>query len=160
MKKSRPADASSTSDVRAAIGRRLRAVREGIGESQSKFAARMEVTKLSVLTYESGTNSPRADQLCMLEAAGVDGSYVAFGIPSLGTVEARRQFASALAWVKHECMSSSLQVSDEGLVEAAWFVFSELRRRAVMEPTAVPELRSEARSALDALHGAVGGVPE
>jgi transcriptional regulator with XRE-family HTH domain len=142
---------SSLAAIRAAIGCRLRLVREKLGESQTKFAERLGVAKLALLTYEAGGRCPGSDQLCLLSASGVDASFVAFGVPSLATPESRRQFASTLAWVRHECAVSSLQVSEAGLVEAAWLVFSELSKRT---PAFIPgdeELRQRARAAIGAL---------
>ena len=83
--------------IRLAIGRRLRMVRERLGESQPKFAERFGVAKLAVLTYEACGRCPGADQLCPLSSTGVDAPFVAFGVPSLATPASRRQFASALA---------------------------------------------------------------
>jgi len=137
--------------IRLAIGQRLRLVRERLGESQSKFAERLGVAKLSVLTYEAGGSCPGADQLCLLSTTGVDASFVALGSPSLATSESRRQFASALAWVRHECSVSSLQVSEAGLVEAAWFVFSELSKQPAAFAPGDEELRKRARTAVEAL---------
>lgn len=142
---------SALSAIRLAIGQRLRLVRERLGESQSKFAERLGVAKLSVLTYEVGGSCPGADQLCLLSSSGVDASFVAFGVPSLATPEARRQFASALAWVRHECAVSSLQVSEAGLVEAAWLVFSELSKQPVAPPPEDDELRQRAQAAIKGL---------
>jgi transcriptional regulator with XRE-family HTH domain len=137
--------------MRLAIGQRLRTVRERLGESQPKFAERLGVAKLSVLTYEVGASCPGADQLCLLSSTGVDASFVAFGVPSLSTAEARRQFASALAWVQHECAVSSLQVSEVGLVEAAWLVFSELSKQPLTAAPADDELRVRAQAAIKGL---------
>jgi len=142
---------SSPAAIRLTIGQRLRLVRERLGESQSKFAERLGVAKLSVLTYEIGGSCPGADQLCMLSSTGVDASFVAFGVPSLATQEARRQFASALAWVRHECTVSSLQVSEEGLVEAAWLVFTELSKQPVASAPGDEELRLRAHAAIERL---------
>jgi len=117
---------SKLATMRLAIGQRLRAARERLGESQSKFAERLGVAKLAVLTYETGSSCPGADQLSLLSSSGVDASLIAFGVPSLATPEARRQFAAALAQMRHECAVCSLQLSEADLVEVAWFVFSQL----------------------------------
>lgn len=138
-------------DVRTAIGLRLRRARERLGESQAKFAARLGVSKLSVLNYESGASCPGADQLSMLGAAGIDASEIAFGLPSLATAQSRSQFAAALAWVKQECAVSSLKVSDEALVEAAWMLFCELNKEPDVDAPMEREMQTRARSALVAL---------
>lgn len=140
---------SALAGIRLTIGQRLRLVRERLGESQAKFAERLGVAKLSVLTYEVGNSCPGADQLCLLSSTGVDASFVAFGVPSLSTQEARRQFASALAWVRHECAVSSLQVSEAGLVEAAWLVFSELSKQSVAPAIGEDELRQRAQEVIE-----------
>lgn len=142
---------SALASWRLAIGQRLRFVRECLGESQSKFAERLGVAKLSVLTYEVGGSCPGADQLCLLSSTGVDASFVAFGVPSLATPEARRRFASALAWVRHECVVSSLQVSEAGLVDAAWLVFSELSKQSAVPAPEDDELRRRAQAAIKGL---------
>ena len=142
---------SALAAIRLVIGQRLRMVRERLGESQSKFAERLGVAKLSVLTYEAGGSCPGADQLCLLSTTGVDASFVAFGSPSLATSEARRQFASALAWVRHECAVSSLQVSEIVLVEAAWLVFSELSKQPAVLSPGDEDLRKRARAAVEVL---------
>lgn len=151
MSEAKSGAGSSLAAIRLAIGQRLRFVRERLGESQPKFAERLGVAKLALLTYEAGGRCPGADQICLLASTGVDASFVAFGVPSLATPEARRQFASALAWVRHECAVSSLQVSEAGLVEAAWLVFSELSKQP---PTLAPEgdeLRHRAQAAINGL---------
>ena len=140
---------SALAGIRLTIGQRLRSVRERLGESQAKFAERLGVAKLSVLTYEVGSSCPGADQLCLLSSTGVDASFVAFGVPSLSTQEARRQFASALAWVRHECVVSSLQVSEAGLVEAAWLVFSELSKQSATPVIGEDELRQRAQEVIE-----------
>lgn len=142
---------SSLAAIRATIGRRLRLVRERLGESQTKFAERLGVAKLALLTYEAGGRCPGTDQLCLLSSTGVDASFVAFGVPSLATPESRRQFAATLAWVRHECTVSSLKVSEAGLVEAAWFVFSELSKQPAAFSPGDEELRQRARTAIEAL---------
>lgn len=144
---------SSLVAIRSAIGQRLRLVRERLGESQSKFAERLGVAKLSVLTYEVGGSCPGADQLSLLSSTGVDASFVVFGVPSLATQESRRQFASALAWVRHECTVSSLQVSEAGLVEAAWLVFSELSKQPAAHAPGDDDLRQRAQAAIECLKG-------
>jgi len=137
--------------MRQAIGQRLRFVREQLGESQAKFGERLGVAKLAVLTYELGGSCPGADQLSLLASTGVDASFVAFGVPSLSSPEARRQFAASLAWVRQECSVSSLQVSEAGLVEAAWLVFSELHKQpAALEP-GNDDLRQRAHEAVKRL---------
>jgi transcriptional regulator with XRE-family HTH domain len=142
---------SALAAIRLAIGQRLRQVRERLGESQSRFAERLGVAKLSVLTYEAGGSCPGADQLFRLSSTGVDASFVAFGVPSLATPEARRQFALALAWVRHECAVSSLQVSEAGLVEAAWLVFSELSKQPAVLAPQDDDLKRKARAAIEIL---------
>ncbi len=149
---------SALAAMRLAIGQRLRLVRERLGESQSKFAERLGVAKLSVLTYEVGGSCPGADQLCLLSSTGVDASFVAFGVPSLATPQARRQFASALAWVRHECAVSSLQVSEAGLVEAAWLVFAELSKQPSTPAPEDDELRMRAQAAIKGLRVSVDVV--
>ena len=115
-----------TNDYRQRMGVRLRFLREKLGETQSKFALRLGVIKLSLLKYEAGTTCPTAEQLHNLQSSGVDASYAAFGYPSLASATARKNFAAALAWVKRESQISSLDVSDEDLVDAAWFMFCNL----------------------------------
>lgn len=149
---------SALAAMRLVIGQRLRMVRERLGESQSKFAERLGVAKLSVLTYEVGGSCPGADQLCLLSSTGVDASFVAFGVPSLATPDARRQFASALAWVRHECRVSSLQVSEAGLVEAAWLVFSELSKQPSAPTPEDDELKLRAQAAIKGLRVTVDVV--
>ncbi|HAC91917.1 MAG TPA: hypothetical protein DCF63_15020 [Planctomycetaceae bacterium] len=142
---------SSLAAIRAAIGRRLRFVRERLGESQTKFAERLGVAKLALLTYEAGGRCPGTAQLCLLSSTGVDASFVAFGVPSLGTPEARRQFASALAWVRNECTVSSLQVDEVGMVEAAWLVFSRLNTQPLEPAPDDNEMRLQAHAAVERL---------
>ncbi len=124
-------------------------VRERLGESQPKFAERLGVAKLAVLTYEAGGRCPCADQLCLLSSTGVDASFVAFGVPSLATPASRRQFASALALVRDECGVSQRQVNEAGLVEAAWSVFSELSQQPAAPGD--EEMRRLARAAVEVL---------
>lgn len=154
MSEARGSSKAAIAAIRLAIGQRLRLVREHLGESQSKFAERLGVAKLSVLTYEVGGSCPGADQLCLLADSGVDASFVGLGVPSLATLESRRQFASALAWVRHECSVSSLQVSEAGLVEAAWLVFSELSKHPFALPPEDDELKLKARAAIKNLRDA------
>lgn len=141
--------------IRVAIGQRLRVVRERLGESQAKFAERLGVAKLSVLTYEAGGRCPGVDQLCLLASSGVDASFVAFGVPSLSTQEARGRFASALGWVRRECVEPSLQVSEAALVEAAWSIFYELNNPAATPRVGEDELRKRARDVIES----VGRMP-
>lgn len=117
---------SNLASVRVAIGRRLREARVRLGESQPKFAERLGVAKLALLKYETGGRCPGADQLCLLSSTGVDANYVAFGVPSLATHEARRQFAAVLARLRDECSERSVHLDEAALVEAAWLEFSSL----------------------------------
>lgn len=149
MGQTRDGDQRSQSEVRKAIGLRLRQVRERLGESQTKFAERLGVTKLSALTYETGVSCPRADQLCALASTGVDASFVAFGVPSLASAESRRQFASALAWVRRECEVSSLKVPEEGLVEAAWLIFCGINKQPSADVPAESDMQARAKAALE-----------
>lgn len=116
----------STNEYRRRMGQRLRTIREKLGETQTQFAQRLGVIKLSVLKYEAGTTCPTAEQLHNLEQTGVDASYAAFGYPSLASEQSRQNFSAALTCVKRECQIASLDVSDEHLVEAAWFLFCKL----------------------------------
>jgi transcriptional regulator with XRE-family HTH domain len=134
-----------TNDYRQRMGVRLRSLREKLGETQSQFAQRLGVIKLSMLKYEAGTTCPSAEQLHNLELTGVDATYVAFGHPSLANSQARKNFAAALAWVKRESKISSLNVSDEHLVDAAWFMFCKLNDAAVSDDDAMVD---EAKVAL------------
>ncbi len=110
---------------RAAIGERLHRVRAQKGESQVRFAARLGVTKLTLLMYEHGASSPGADRLALLAQTGVDASYVAFGSPSLATPQARARFASALERVRSDAAGAATPLSEVDLVEAAWRMFCE-----------------------------------
>lgn len=146
---------ASLAAIRADLGQRLRSVRERLGESQARFAERLGVAKLAVLTYEGGSRCPGADHLFRLAESGADASYVVSGVPSLATPEARRQFASALAWVRHECSVASLQVSEAGIVEAAWMVFCELSKQTSTGLPDEGELRKEAHAAVERLREVV-----
>lgn len=119
-------DVDGLAGWREALGRRLRRVREALGESQVTFAARLGVTKLSVLKYEAGKTSPTADLLQHLEYSGIDAQYVAFGARSLSTKTARAQFAAVYAWVLREGRIRSIKLSDEQAMEVAWYVFTRL----------------------------------
>ena len=149
---------ASFASIRFAIGQRLRSAREKLGESQTKFAERMGVTKLTVLIYEAGTSCPGADHLFKLASADIDASFIAFGVPSLATPESRGQFASALAWVRRECAPASQEVSDAALVEAAWVVFSALRTKPTGHIPADDELRRRAQAAIECLQGGIDFV--
>lgn len=113
-------------DYRHHMGVRLRDLRKKLFETQSQFAKRLRVTRLSLLKYESGVTCPSAEQLHSLELTGVDATYVAFGYPSLANSQSRKNFAAVLAFVKRETQISSLDVSDEHLVDGAWLLFCKL----------------------------------
>lgn len=119
-------DAESLANWREALGRRLRRAREALGESQATFAARLGVTKLSVLKYEAGKTSPTSDLLLHLEYSGIDAQYVAFGARSLSTKTARAQFTAVHAWVLREGRIRSIKLGDEQAMEVAWYVFTRL----------------------------------
>ncbi len=125
MSRQPPTDQPTAKEHRAAIGERLRRVREQEGESQVRFAARLGVRKLALLTYERGGTSPGADRLGLLAQTGVDASYVAFGSPSLATPQARARFASALERVRSDAAGAATPLSEVDLVEAAWRMFCE-----------------------------------
>jgi transcriptional regulator with XRE-family HTH domain len=143
--------------VRTSIGLRLRRARERLGESQATFAARLGVSKLSVLNYESGSSCPGVDQLSTLATESIDVCEIAFGFPSLATAQSRSRFSAALAWVRQECAVSSLRISDEALVEAAWVVFCELNKQAHVDGPRERELLTAARSALLSVVGEPDG---
>lgn len=145
---------SSHAVFRSAIGERLRLVRARLGENQTQFGERMGVTKLSVLSYEAGDSCPRVDQLCVLESHGIDAAFIAFGTPSLGSAQARQQFAATLAWVRRECKVASLDVSEAGMVDAAWLVFTELSRQTGgVEPPDDAALKARVQAAVHDIAG-------
>lgn len=135
------------------MGVRLRSLREKLGETQSQFAQRLGVVKLSMHKYEAGTTCPSAEQLHNLELTGVDATYVAFGHLSLANLQARKNFATALAWAKRESQNSSLNMSDEQLHDAAWFMFCKLNEAAFSDGDAIVD---EAQ-ALNSLEKRAGG---
>lgn len=112
--------------IRIAVGDRLRAARKFLGETQVQFAKRLGVGRLSIISYEAGQTAPSVDQLFALEALGLDTSFIAFGFPSLHSLEARRQFLSVMKWVNEECEVRSLDLSDEARLEAAWSAYCRL----------------------------------
>lgn len=116
-------------EQRAAIGQRLRQARAQQGESQERFAARLGVTKLTLLTYEHGTSCPGAERLALLAQTGVDASYIAFGAPSLATPESRARFASVLEQVRRDSAGTATPPTEADLVEATWRVFSGATRQ-------------------------------
>ncbi len=111
---------------REALGRRLRRVRETLGESQAAFAVRLGVTKLSMLKYEAGKTAPTAELLLHLRGLGLDANYIAFGERSLSSPECRAQFAEVHRWVRRECRLRAMAASDETVMDVAWFVFCKL----------------------------------
>lgn len=117
--------------LRASIGHRLRKVRESMGDSQSRFGERLGVTKLSVANYEAGKTSPSVDLLASLELVGVDAQFIAFGLRSLATQEARAQFAAVHAWVRRECRLRATSMTDEAVMDVAWSVFSRLSEQYI-----------------------------
>jgi len=141
-------DVDGLAGWREALGRRLRRVREGLGESQVAFAARLGVTKLSVLKYEAGKTSPTADLLQHLEHSGVDAQYIAFGTRSLSTKLARSQFAAVYAWVQREGRIRSIKLADEKAMEVAWYVFTRLSEAADEQAPEVQVLQEAVQRAL------------
>lgn len=141
----------NTNDYRHRMGARLRSLREKLGETQSQFAQRLGVIKLSVLKYEAGITCPSAEQLHNLELTGVDATYVAFGYPSLSNAQARKNFAASLAWVKRESQISSLDVSDEHLVDAAWFMYCKLTEATDCDGDAMGDEAKMALKSLEAI---------
>lgn len=113
-------------ELRCAIGRRLRRVRESIGETQEAFARRLGVTKLSVLKYEAGTTAPTCDVMAYLHQQRVDAQHVVFGIPSLANPEQRARFAKVHAWVVREFKVRCLRGDGVQVMEIAWNVFVRL----------------------------------
>lgn len=118
--------AQDVASIRIAIGDRLRAVRKYLGETQVQFASRLGIGRLSVISYESGHTAPTVDQLFALDAGDVDKCYVAFGMPSLHSPEARRQFLAVMKWVNQVCELRSLELSDEDRMEVSWSAYCRL----------------------------------
>lgn len=118
-------EVSGSSNFRKQLGKRLRAVRKVLGESQPQMAERFGVTKLSILKYEAGIFCPTVEQIHELEPIGIDVSHVAFGTPSLANPFTRRQFASVFAMVFAESRTLAPEAINEDLIEVAWTVFSK-----------------------------------
>lgn len=138
--------ATEKDDYGALMGSRLRALRRRIGESQTQFGQRLGVNKLSVINYESGITAPTARQLYYLDQSGVDATYVAFGYPSFANKQTRDNFKAALSWVKRECQISSLRVSEDDMIDAAWAVLCKLSDAPVSETSLEEEVQRTLRS--------------
>jgi transcriptional regulator with XRE-family HTH domain len=133
---------------REALGRRLRSVREALGESQSTFAARLGVTKLSILKYEAGKTSPTADLMQHLGQSGLDAPYIVFGTRSLTCPLVCAQFAAVHAWVKREGRIRSMTMSDGQVMQVAWSVFSRLSESCQESAPDVEALQQAVQHAL------------
>ena len=106
------------------LGQRLRTARQWRGLSQADLAASLGVAKLTVLHWEGGKSRPAADHLARLTCVGIDPSFVAFGIPTLATAEARAAFATAMqdCKINTDCKGSPYRI-DLPVLEAAWDLF-------------------------------------
>jgi transcriptional regulator with XRE-family HTH domain len=119
----------SSAHFKQQLGERLRSARTALGETQTKFAARMGVTKLSVLKYEAGAWCPTVEQLHGLKASGIDPSFIAFGESNvsehpLSDPITRKHFAAIFAKVYKESLTLTPDATEEDLIEVAWAVFS------------------------------------
>lgn len=111
---------------RQSVGERLRCVREAKGYSQRQVAEALGLTPLSVIHYEAGRTPFPTDLLPALDALGLNGAWVATGIPSVDNDETRERFAAVLAWVRREAAIHDLDLSPSREVDIAWYAFRRL----------------------------------
>lgn len=64
------------------FGLRLKEERKRLGLSQSELGQLAGVQRLAQSQYEAETSTPTVRYLCQINAAGVDLSYLLFGVPS------------------------------------------------------------------------------
>jgi transcriptional regulator with XRE-family HTH domain len=136
--------------VRRLIGDRLRTERKRLGLTQVQLGEALDVTNVSVVSYESGNSSPTADQLNVLHQLGGDVRFVVTGERTPDSKEARKQFALALEMVRGYARLASLQVTERQLVDAAWYVVDAVSRHTD-DAKPVTDVGDLVRSALASL---------
>lgn len=74
-----------TDERLAAIGNRLRWLREALGHSQVEWAKRLRITRMTLNKWESGTRLPNLDILVTIcDASGASMDYLIRGIVTPG----------------------------------------------------------------------------
>lgn len=114
--------------IRQRVGERLRCAREALGWTQRQIAESLGLTPLSVLNYEAGRTPFPTDLLPALDEIGIDSSWVASGIPSLESREARENFAAIWTWVRREVTDHKLSITLAQELDIAWHVLGRLAR--------------------------------
>jgi transcriptional regulator with XRE-family HTH domain len=115
--------------VRQLVGERLKAAREALGLSQRAVADALGLTSLSVIHYEAGRTPFPTDLLPVLKELGIDGDWVASGVPSLEHRETRERFSAVLAWVRREVAIHELVLTPTQETDISWYVFRQLDPR-------------------------------
>jgi transcriptional regulator with XRE-family HTH domain len=116
----------ASDDERIEIGKRLVEERLRLGLTQAALAEQADLSRLSVVNYETGTTVPGGEALIALDGAGLDIRYILVGKCKNDLVETRRRFARAFAEVSRQARANSEVLTDTKRLELSWRFYDAL----------------------------------
>lgn len=110
----------TSGDERLEIGKRLVEERLRLGLTQATLAAQADLSRLSVVNYETGATVPGGEALIALDGVGLDIRYILVGRGKNDMAETRKRFARAFAEVSRQARANSEVLTDTKRLELSW----------------------------------------
>ncbi|MFZ6845842.1 helix-turn-helix domain-containing protein [Undibacterium sp. RuTC16W] len=113
----------STVELGMGAAQRLLEERTRLGLTQSTLAKIANLSRVSIVKYESGGTLPSSEALIALDRSGIDIRYVLVGIRCTGNRIIRDRFRFAFEEVGRQAQASKEVLTDEIRLELAWRIY-------------------------------------